>query len=453
VPAVNRFVVYLERDLMMRTLCTVIVSAFIVIVATVLADVHFLLGATFFVVLSWLFIENGIVYVPANPPHKAILVILGKRQKVVLSEGLNWLPLRPFIFDLILIKVEKVNYDLEPQEVRTPDNALLDVKASITWIAGIEDSPESFTMYLNSGGLEGVKKILHDIIEDRVKTWARSNKEGPSNWMEAQATKDDAHEVLVKAIMRDNLNPVGSDVPTSTWMRFFDAPQSEPTAYDVKSGWAEKDLVADKWNWNKLQAYYNGLLAASPNPDFIKPGKTLPASEGERIKVAIKERKEIVRNIREGKGKFGNHSLGITIVMFVINEIKVKGAVADAADQEEKERRERAADKVEIDNFSQRATSLINAHPGLSSEQAFDVTQVILGKVSKKIVQVVGAQTGLGQDVLGALSLGSLGGVSNNPSGSEKANQPKGGKDQNSEESSGVDWDKTVKDLEDQAQE
>lgn len=371
---------------MMRTLCTVIVFAFIVIMATVLANVHFLLGITFFVTSSWMFIENGIVYVPANPPHKAILVILGKRQKVVLSEGLNWLPLRPFIFDLILIKVEKVNYDLELKDIRTPDNALLDIKASITWIAGIENIPESYIIYLNSGGLEGVKKILHNIIEDRVKTWARSNKEGPSNWMEAQVFEDDTYETLVKNLWGRILPSITSEIPVSTWMRFLNIPKSEPTAYDAnpKNGWAYKN-VENEWNWNGLQSYYDGLSQ----------------KERDEINDTIRIRRDTIKKIREGRAKLSNESLGITLIRFAINKVKVRGNVARVADFAEKERLQKEADKVEIDNISERAKELKADHPGLTSEQALETIQVEKGKVSKSVIKVDGAKTSLGSDMLG----------------------------------------------------
>ena len=325
--------------------------------------------------------------VPANPPQKAVLMFLGKRQNVVLDEGWNFVPLYPLVFSFVLVKVGKVNYDLPPQKVRTPDRAVISVSESITWIAGIKDRPESFIAYLNSGGEEGVKKIIHDVIEDRTKTWAGSNKEGPSTWMEAQTVKDDAHEVLVKSILGDTLAPINSPVPTNTWMRFFDSPQSEPTAYDAspRNGWAEKDLNTGAWNWNGLQAIYDGY---SPEAKL-------------ELKTKIDQRRADVRRIREGKGDFGDESLGITIVRFTVNEVKVEGEVAKAAELEEKERREREADTMEIDNISDRAAKLKTAHPELTSDQAFQIVQTERGKVGKTIIAVSGAKTDVGNDLLG----------------------------------------------------
>ena len=372
--------------------------------------------ALFLVVpLLALFIYNGLQKVPAKPPHKAILVFLGRRLKIVLNEGWNFLPIYPFVFDFVLIKVEKVNYDLEPQEVRTPDRAVISVKASVTWIPGIQGSPESYIDYLNSGGEEGVRKIIHDVIEDRTKTWAGSNREGPSTWMEAQVLKDDAHEVLVKSLLGGTLVPIGNPIPTNTWMRFFDSPQSEPTAYDTarrpgQTPWAFKDGATGDWNWSGLQAIYDGYS---------------PADQSE-LKRKVDQRIDDVRKMREGKGEFGDKSLGITIVRFSVNDIKVTGEVARAAELEEKERRERDADTMELDNVSARIRKLRKENRGMSLEEAIRTVQIERGKISKSVIEVLGASTGLGQDFLGALGFQKMPGGGNVPAGNPAGK--KGGK-------------------------
>lgn len=329
----------------------------------------------------------------------------------MLNEGWNFLPIYPFVFDFVLIKVEKVNYDLEPQEVRTPDRAVISVKASVTWIPGVKGSPESYIAYLNSGGEEGVKTIIHDVIEDRTKTWAGSNREGPSTWMEAQALKDDAHEVLVKSILGNALAPVDNPIPTNTWMRFFDSPQSEPTEYDAspRNGWAFKDKNTGDWNWNGLQAIYGGYT---------------PAYQLE-LKGKIDQRRAEVRRIREGKGDFGDESLGITIVRFSVSDVKVTGEVAKAAELEEKERRERDADTMELDNVSARIQKLRQENPEMSLPEAIRTVQIERGKISKSVIEVLGASTDIGQDFLGALGFQRMPGggnaLSGNPSGNPAA--------------------------------
>jgi len=324
---------------------------------------------------------------------------MGKRQEVVLDEGWNYVPLYPWVFSFVLVKVEKVNDDLKPQEVMTPDNAKLSVSESITWVPGIKNEPRSFITFLNSGGEKGVQKIIYDMAEDRTKTWARSNKEGPAGWEEAQALKDDVHGVLAKALLGTAIEAIDdpdpdNPVPTATWMRFFDSPQSEPTKYDAnpRNGWAFKGLDSTGnviWNWDGLRAKFNAYPVAA---------RTLLMRQ-------ISERRERIKEIREGRGTFPNESLGITILRFTVNEVKLIGAVADAAEKKEKENRERDAEKVEIKNVSERAAELMAAHPSLTSAQAFEIVQTERGKIAKTIVAVSGAKTDGGSDLLGAAGI------------------------------------------------
>lgn len=393
----------------MRTIVTLIVLVLIFWTSQVVSlFLGIQTGALCFLLLLGMFIWNGIVNVPADPPHKAMLVFLGKRQDVILDEGWNWLPFSGFIFNLILIKVEKTTDNFEPQEVRTPDNALLEVRTAATWTPGIDGEPDSYKTFLNSGGPDGVKKILHNAVEDRTKTWARSNKEGPSTWEEAQATKDDAHEVLVKAIMRENLEPINSPVPTSTWMRFFDEPQSAPTIFDAnpRNGWANRNpQEKEEWDWNGLRDYFNSLRT----------------DEQTRIEVAVKNRRRIVRELREGNGSFPIRSLGITILMFVVNDIKAKGAAAEFADTAEKERLQREAETVEVEHVAKIAETIRKAHPDLSSEKALETVQVERAKVRKQIFQINGAQTALGNDLVAVAASGGLGGMNTTNTGGQQS--------------------------------
>jgi len=371
-----------------RGLITILVLLLIGLISLFLLSKNFLLGILFFFVSLFLFLITGFKVIPYEPPHKGVLVFLGKRRREILQEGLNWLPLYSVsVCNFIPIKVEKINYDLKPQEVRTPDRAMISVQASITFVPGIEGEPDSYITYLNSGGEEGVKKIISDIIEDRIKTWAASNREGPSGWMEALALRDDVHEVLVKALLRGSKDwePIDSPIPTNTWMRFFESPQIMPTHYDIQNGWGQVDKKTGKWNWNGLQKIYDSY----------------DADTKEKLREQIKKRKEIIHQIREGRGNFGDTSLGITIIRFTVNEIKVVGEVAKAAELEEKEERERAADAKEIQNIAERVADLREKHPDLSVEDALKLIQVERGKATRTIIDISGTQTSIGNDLLG----------------------------------------------------
>ena len=55
-------------------------------------------------------------------------------------------------------------------------------------------------------------------------------------------------------------------------------------------------------------------------------------------------------------------------------------------------------------------------HPGLSIQEAIRLVQTERGKISKSVIEVLGASTGLGQDFLGALGFQRLpGGSQQNP--------------------------------------
>lgn len=363
--------------------------ALIAIVAIVIGIfISFVSGIIAFLILTGLFFMNALKKIPPEPPHKGVLVFLGKRQtNEVLDEGWRILPCRPFLFNYIRIPVEKVTTTFGPQKVRTPDGSVISTSEAVIWQPGIENMPESYTKFLNSGGHKGVVEILEKRVEDRVKTWATSNQEGPSTWREAQGLRDDAHAVLAKALLgAPPLTKVDIQIiPTSVWMRFLNKPQSPPTAYDVRpeNNWASIDAQG-RWNWNGLKSIFEAYSS--------EDRKTLEEQ--------VKKRREEVDALRSAKGNFIDESLGITILGFSVNEIQVEGKVAIAAENEEEERRQRAADQVEIENISERVKNLRNDHPDLTADEAFQIVQTERGKVKKQIIAVSGAQTPFGNDLM-----------------------------------------------------
>jgi regulator of protease activity HflC (stomatin/prohibitin superfamily) len=370
----------------MRKITTFVALCAIAGVCGYVATVNLWVALALALALAVLFLWNGIAKVPANPPHKAVLTFCGRRLTVVLNEGWNWVPVRPLLFSLIPIRVEKINKDFPPQRVRTPDKAEISVSASVTFIPGIAGDPESYITYLNSGAEVGVGRILGDTVEDRVKTWAASNKEGPADWPEAQMMRDDAHSVLAHAILGEALTKVGGPIPTSTLLRYFSVPQMEPTAYDSspRNGWA---TGGEDWNWNGLDAIFSNFSVETQA----------------ELRRRVTQRRQEVKALREGRGSFGIESLGITILRFSVNEVRVEGEVARAAELAEKERREQDADKMEIENISERVKFLMEQHPKLTVEAAIQLVQTERGKVRKTVIDVNGSQTSIGHDLLGLL--------------------------------------------------
>jgi regulator of protease activity HflC (stomatin/prohibitin superfamily) len=346
----------------MRTLVTIVTLLLIWLLSFILGEfTHDWVGLISGGLLTFLFVYSSIRVVPADPPHKAILVFLGKRQKIVLNEGWNWLPLSPIIFDAILIEVRKVNQDLTEQEVRTPDYASLLMKISITWTPGRkgtnEEQAEALIEYLNSGEKEGVKTIIEDVIKDRLRAWAFSEEGGPSDWKEAIGAKDDAVAILLKAILGDELPRVDSDIPTQVLLRYF-------------QGLKPLRIQAETYgkNWEVLEQELNKL------------------SEDSRriLKEQVERRLMVIKKIRRGNGAFYMPSLGITINRFTIDEIALSGQTKEAVESRAREAYEREADEIEIRNVLQRTRELMQ-DLGISAEQALEIVQTERGKVVKSI--------------------------------------------------------------------
>lgn len=320
-------------------------------------------------VLTTTFVYKAIRKISADPPYKGVLLFLGRRQKKVLREGWNFLPLYPIVFDVVLINMTSVNQDLPEQDVRTPDGTSLGIKISITWTPGaslVDGSKEAETLisFLNKGRKEGVMNILQDIIGDRLRMWAFSKEEGPANWQEAMGAKDEAIAVLIKAVLGDDIPSIPSSVPTSVLLKYFSTPPKKPLQYEKR--WGRKNKDGNDWE---------GL-----EEELAK----LTPQELDTLKERIEERQDIITKARQGNGAFVKKSLGITINRFTIPSIILKGEVAKAADLQAKEVLERAAERTELSHVRARTKELKKALD-IKSEPALEVVQTERGKVKKDV--------------------------------------------------------------------
>ncbi len=157
-----------------------------------------------FVFLIGGFFLQGLRKIPAQPPHKGILIIFGKRVPKIKNEGWRFFPLYPWGYGFIPINVTKVNQDLEPEDVRTPDLAELSVPISLTWTPDKEDA-DNLMEFLNSGGTEGVKEILDDMVAERVRIWAIAADEGAQKLQDAIKAQDLAVKILIEHIAGESL--------------------------------------------------------------------------------------------------------------------------------------------------------------------------------------------------------------------------------------------------------
>ena len=143
-------------------------------------------GIGAFAILFALFLASALKFIPAEPPHRGVFMYFGRRYNVKLDEGLNFLPGYPLIFAFIKVKVEKVNAEFKPEKVRTPDLAELTMDIALTF------TPTDLIPYLNSGGEEGVTKILVGMVEEEARQWANNPGQAPLTWREAISANAEA---------------------------------------------------------------------------------------------------------------------------------------------------------------------------------------------------------------------------------------------------------------------
>jgi len=280
--------------------------------------------------------------------------------------------------NFILIKVTKVNQDLPLQIVRTPDLAELEIPVSITWMPAWkvkrgteeEETPQHLIEYLNSGGEEGVKTILQDIVEEKLREWGMSSIEGPQNFIEAMGAREEAVAILLKAILGDELETIPSEIPTVFLMKYL------PGENKYKFNDNEREDWENKW---------------APIYDAYSDEKR------KEIKKAVERRQEDIRKARQGNGWFLHSSLGIILNRLNVGEIKpVKGSKLERAmELAVAEREERRGEAVELEHVATQIRNLMKPGLGFSKEQAQEIVQTERGKVQKRIIEYKGLPSGV----------------------------------------------------------
>ncbi len=318
-----------------------------------------------FFFLGIIFIAGGVLLqglrrIPNNPPHKAVVTVLGKRTARVKDEGWRFFFLHPFIFGYVLVNVSRISKEFSVS-VRTPDRAESSVPIAITF----RPLTELLVPYLNNSGEEGVTKQLQGKIEERVREWTMADEEGPQNWKELQKSRLEAASVLTKTIGANYITIIpdyAQDVPTVIWMRYFTKPRPEPSENTPKN---ERKWMEDDWTLVK---------------NVYEP---LGDTEKRELEEDVKKRMEEIKALRAGSGNIKLGDLGITIERLNIADIKLLGEVARAAEMEAKEVQEREAEKLELEHVRLRLGEL--KAEGFSNEQSLEIIQTERGKVKKEI--------------------------------------------------------------------
>ena len=196
---------------------------------------HPLIGIAVFIGGIGAFILQGLRQIPADPPHRGIPTFRGKRYPKILDEGWQFLPLYniPYIgYGVVLVKIEKINFDLKEEDVRAPDLAEIRIPVSVTFQpdfkADKKGHGKGLIEYANTGGESGVQGILSDIIRQELREWAvtfertkvdeagipvidEAGKEVKEfgEWSDVVKAQDEAVAILINAVtgVRKELTP------------------------------------------------------------------------------------------------------------------------------------------------------------------------------------------------------------------------------------------------------
>jgi len=319
-------------------------------------------------------ILQGLKNIPANPPYRAVVTRLGRRTTKVKKEGWRLFLFYPYWHDYILVNMTKVNYDLPPQLVRTPDMAEVEIPISLTWTPLDKETEDCETRktinglinYLNAGGEKGVKEIIDDIVRERLREWAMSKIEGPKTWEQALGAREEAINVLIKSIAGEAIDPIDSNIPTCILLRFFNS-SSKDFQHKVKPAPTSEEEIEEEANWVLLEENLATLGEEGKN----------------KLIQEVIERKETIAKMRQGNGGKALPQLGIRLDRLNIDEIKPKGKLAESAEKMVMEQRDAKGDQIRIGNISERIKELQKL--GFGPEQALEIVQTERGKVTKNI--------------------------------------------------------------------
>ena len=287
-----------------------------------------------FVILVGGIILQGLRYIPNNPPHNALVTVFGARTEKVKKEGLRFFLFYPFFMGYVLVNVER-----RPKEfstiVRTPDNA--ESKLPIAYTYRIV----KLRVFLDNGGHLKVEEQIEGKLTERAREWSVSPNEGPETWEELRRSGLEASATLTKAIGFNHITEIkkyAQNVPTFTWLRFFEKPRPETEITKKEKPWIEKD-------WAKVKAIYSSL-----SPEQQK-----------ELEIDVENRREEIKHLRAGLGHVLIEDLGIEIERLNLGDITVIGDVGKFADMKAKEVQQRSGEVYEVETDLMKADKLVAA--------------------------------------------------------------------------------------------
>lgn len=181
-------------------------------VALVISVIDWWFALAFFWAAAGTFILSGLKNIPEDPPHRALLTVLGTRRAVKIGEGWRFFPFYPFVTGSVLIKVEAINIDLDQTGsgrhntpvIRSPDWVEIAIPTHLTITP--DDSAEGLLRWENNGGEEGVSNILIDITRQELRSWAVKEDANHKTWEDVIRADDVASRRLIQAILGEDVD-------------------------------------------------------------------------------------------------------------------------------------------------------------------------------------------------------------------------------------------------------
>lgn len=143
------------------------------------------------------FILNCCYEPPIDPPVVVIKRRLGKIISTAVAR--DWVLVIPYLHTVETMELKRFTAEVKPAEVLTPDNVSLSI--SVTLFFRPDPSEQGILAFMESGKIDGAKKIISEIAEQEIRQWARNPNEPPKTWQEAQSSQDDLTTKLRNKIL------------------------------------------------------------------------------------------------------------------------------------------------------------------------------------------------------------------------------------------------------------
>lgn len=312
-----------------------------------------------------------------------LLFVFGNPWPVRVRQGWGFFLFCGFLFDFVVIKVTKINTDIDGVGFTVPtNNVAMTTRVSLTFGVNHQSGRSVFN-WQKSGGEVGVKNILSDMTRERTRIWGASDIEGPNTWQEAKRAGDEVVAVLFKRLVGSELTPVDSGkFATTDLLAFTRTPRPKPS--DI-----QKSRCGD--DWGDLSAAWNDYNDATETA-----GPLWTDAFGSITKKAliaqIDERRKDIEKTRTGNGEKGVRDLGMLLYRLNLSdEIKTQDPeIEGLAQRLEKEASEKLREKANLDSRMKQMSDLKAQFPDLGDKGVAEMAQVEADLVKKQIIRVDG---------------------------------------------------------------